>query len=510
MNMKFKLIIISLAIALSNSIANAQINPEAFGLYNEALRFSQTRFGGSARIQAIGGAQVALGGDLSSAVSNPAGLGFYNRSEFSFSPSLNFLQSDAGFDGNSVLTESENFNINQLGVVINKTKPDSDDDFKGGSFAITLQRTNSFKQEFVYDGFNDNNSIVDFFLEQSNGVPVNLLEDEDRIFDSGTELLSLAYNSFLINPVDGFDDQYDSFIIGFPRQQETVKLSGSQYQWNFSAGGNYKDMLYFGGGLGIATMNYEISKVLRESEFVDSDGFIDDAINDITLEEETDLDGIGVNATFGIIFRPVDVVTVGLSYVTPTWYTINDETFNDLITNYNNFDFNGETLGSFDLEGRIFSSDYNLRTPSKLNLGIAYFFGKNGFFTGDVEMVDYSGANLTSDDFSPTADNQTIRNIYKRVVNFRLGTEYRIDRFRLRAGYAFFADPIEDSTVDGEQQNITFGLGYRNKKFFADLGVINSFGDQAYSPYFLSDGSEPTVALDNSATNVLLTVGFNF
>jgi len=512
MKLKSTLTLLSIAIALSTSTAWAQVNPESFGLYNEALTFSQTQFNGSARIQGIGGAQVALGGDISSALSNPAGLGFYNRSEFSLTPSLNFFRSDAKYDGDnntSILSESENFNFNQLGVVINRTREESEDGFRGGSFAITLSRTNSFKNEFTYDGFSKGSSIVDFFLEQADGVQVNLLENDGAIFDSGTELLSLAYNSFLINPIDGTNDQYETFVGVEPRQRETVKVSGAQYQWNISGGANYKDQLYFGGGLGIATLNYKMRTIYNETEFI-FDGQPDDFINGITLEEETDIDGIGVNATFGLIFRPVDVISLGLSYVTPTWYEINDDTFSDLSVSYNNVDFNGEILNDFNLNGRLFASNYSLRTPSKLNFGVAYFFGKNGFLTGDIEMVDYSGANLGSDDFSPTADNQTIRGLYRRAVNFRVGSEYRIDNFRLRAGYAYWSDPIENSTVDGTKQNINVGFGYRNKKFFADVAVINAFGDQSYSPYFLGDGSEPEIALDNKSTNVAVTVGFNF
>ena len=68
--------------------AFGQIDPNAFGFYNEALRFSQRSFGGTARIIGLGGAQVSLGGDISSALSNPAGLGFYNKSEVVFSPAI--------------------------------------------------------------------------------------------------------------------------------------------------------------------------------------------------------------------------------------------------------------------------------------------------------------------------------------------------------------------------------------------------------------------------------------
>jgi hypothetical protein len=43
----------------------------------DALRYSMTGYGGTARARAIGGAIVALGGDISSASVNPAGLAFF-------------------------------------------------------------------------------------------------------------------------------------------------------------------------------------------------------------------------------------------------------------------------------------------------------------------------------------------------------------------------------------------------------------------------------------------------
>lgn len=57
--------------------------------FEDAYRFSNTNYGmgSTARMQAIGGAQIALGGDISSAVSNPAGLGFFNKSVFVVTPS---------------------------------------------------------------------------------------------------------------------------------------------------------------------------------------------------------------------------------------------------------------------------------------------------------------------------------------------------------------------------------------------------------------------------------------
>ena len=57
-----------------------------FGYYEDALRFSQFRSTGSARIIGLGGAQMSLGGDISNIHTNPArepafckGISRFNR-----------------------------------------------------------------------------------------------------------------------------------------------------------------------------------------------------------------------------------------------------------------------------------------------------------------------------------------------------------------------------------------------------------------------------------------------
>ena len=50
----------------------------------DALRFSQTYIGGSARTLSMGGAFGALGGDFGALSINPAGIALYRQGEFSF------------------------------------------------------------------------------------------------------------------------------------------------------------------------------------------------------------------------------------------------------------------------------------------------------------------------------------------------------------------------------------------------------------------------------------------
>src|SRR5689334_11005278 len=79
------------------TIMSFGLNGFAQDFIDNALLFSRTRPGGSARIQALGGAQTSLGGDYSSGFSNPAGLGMFNRSEFTITPSVNFSKISSNY-----------------------------------------------------------------------------------------------------------------------------------------------------------------------------------------------------------------------------------------------------------------------------------------------------------------------------------------------------------------------------------------------------------------------------
>ena len=502
MNSTTKLIIIGLLLLCPMAGAFAQIEAGSFGYYNEALLFSQTRTGaGSARMQGIGGAQTALGADISSAYTNPAGLGLYNRSEVSFTPGLSYNTSNTDFFGTATEDTDLRFNVANFGVVINNSKKDGGL-WKGGSWGITFTRTNDFNSRFRYEGENFDNSIIDFFLEQSNGLPISQL--------SG--LTGTAFDHYLINPAG--NDIYDSFILGFPIQEETVETRGSQNQLSISYGGNVGDKFYFGLGVGLTTLRYRQDKTYREFDYFDPDFPNDPVIlNDMVIREDLDIDGTGFNATFGFIFRPTDVVRFGMSLQTPTFYNL-DETYSyDFETNYNNFFLAAEDtlLSSILTQSDLFVSEYELSTPLRINTGVAFFLGKSGFISGDVEFVNYRNANLQSVDFDVDADNRTINNLYQPTINLRLGGEYRVGNFRLRAGYAHFGDPfdIEDG-IDRSSNTISAGFGVKFPNYYFDLGVNHSSLNSTYSPYTTIATASPLVNVDRNVTNAVFTLGFTF
>ncbi|HEY0054232.1 MAG TPA: hypothetical protein VGB63_02650, partial [Pedobacter sp.] len=107
--MKFKNLIFLTGILLPVS--------SVFGQYAEdALRFSQIDHGATARFRGMGSAQIALGGDISSLNSNPAGLGLFTRSELTFTPQYSTNSLSSQYLSSSSNSNSGKAGISQLGA----------------------------------------------------------------------------------------------------------------------------------------------------------------------------------------------------------------------------------------------------------------------------------------------------------------------------------------------------------------------------------------------------------
>ncbi|QOI96267.1 MAG: hypothetical protein HRU69_01710 [Flammeovirgaceae bacterium] len=496
----------------------------AQGFIENALLFSRTRPGGSARIQALGGAQVALGGDFSSALSNPAGLGMYNRSEFTFSPALNAYNTSATHLDNSTNDSKNVFNVPGLSYVFNS--PKNTTGYIGGSFGISMARTNDFNRTFTYAGTDNLSSIVDWFIEDAYGFTPEQLPDPYASipllnYDYST---GQSYLTFLINTLA--DDQgnttpvmpddyieYYSELEPIPGETRTldrieqVSVKGSQYQWSLAYGGNYNDKLFFGANIGITSLRYTFKRKYREQDFDFSDDPSYNPLDYLELEERITIDGSGLNLTLGLIYRPADVVQLGMALVTPTYYQLTDSYTSVVRTLWN------DSRAFIEEESaQPLVSEYSLTTPLKLSLGTAVFLGSYGFIAGDVEFVNYGKAKYRSDisgiSFSP--DNEGIREFFTNTVNYRIGAEFRYEKLRLRAGYNIQSNPLRDNDSNLSIKTLSAGIGLRLSKFFTDLTWLTSTGESFYSPYLFQDGTGPLVKLDNTVNSLMLTVGFTF
>ena len=492
-----------------------------------------------------------MGGDISSAAINPAGLGFFNRSEVVFTPSFNGLSTNATYVDQSRDLTDNNIGITNFGFVYSKPKDDiTPSDWRGGSFAVSYNRIDRSGFDFTFEPTLNGFSILDEFAQQASGTPFSQL---DQRIDNNDYIgyAEAAYRNFLINPDasninyvpsipgDFFNQDGNLIPANVIADQDGVVIEDSRLsQWNFSYGGNFKDKLYIGAGLGIKSFELERSNNFNEF-YIYTDEYIDfingggyffpvdggpsiDYVNSNRLAESQEISAVGINGTFGAIYRPIETVTIGLTYQTPTAFGVSENYGYTLASEVNGviFDENEPPINVEGqdgvIESRPLSLAYSLNTPSRVGLGLSYFVQKYGFLTADVEYINYEKHRYRSNSLPAgliEGLNQVVINDFRSAINYRIGGEFRYQKFRARAGYAMQRSPLDipGDALNRDQMSLSGGVGVRLPNFFADLTVVSTQFEDNYRPYtyatfFPLDQSRR----DNQILNVMLSLGFNF
>jgi hypothetical protein len=482
--------------------------------YSEtALLFSRTTPNLTGRFSALGGAGVSLGGDLSSAFLNPAGLGMYNKGEATASLGFTNNQTTSTYFGDALNSGKSGINIPFFGINFFTEK--DGEPVISGSFAVTYNRVNDFNRTMSYQSRNTTSSIIDYFLDDAydaDGYPI-----DPRDLNIPT---NLAFETYLIDTIR-VDNQPDYFsalgLLPDPadfrheNQKETIETTGGENQWSFSYGINISDKYFLGGGLGLRNVRFQNKKSYSEFDFE----YLDAAyqpINGFTLQENLTVTGSGYNFTLGGIARPVEGLQVGVAYESPTWYELSDVYSASLSADWNNFDYylNGQTILnniSASLNEDIVT-EYKLRTPGKISGGVTYFIGKKGFVTADVESTNFGKSVYTSktQGVGFDSDNNSIKSLYAKTLTYKVGTEFRSGNLRFRAGGSYRPDPFISRQNDTSRSltTLTGGIGYRKTKYNIDVALTYGSGNQSYRPYRIPSADSPVVT--SKLNNLLLQV----
>ena len=505
--MKLRSIFIVAGIVLASNSLYAQYT-------SDVLRFSQPEQGTTARFRGLGGAQTALGGDISSLSGNPAGLGFFTKSEFTFTPEFNNFKVGSEYLGNSLSDKKSKAGINQVGAVfyspVNKAKGSNlNDGWVSVNFGIGYNKTNNFNQNVTYGGKNASSSMADYFANiAGNTAPANLIQGS---------LEDMAYSNFLIeyDPAGYFPTTATN-----NSQQNTITRSGSQSEVNIGMAGNYGNKLYLGVSLGLTNINYTSDIAFTESgnnrTFPAQDPTFLNGTYSFGYNSIQQTKGNGVNAKLGLIYKPVNELRLGLNFTTPTWYSLTDNFSENLNTQFKRA--NGTIIPEYTNPLSNYNFEYSLRTPYKVSGGAAYILGNSGLITADVEYVDYSSIHLSSNDAVINANTKRdIAALYKGNFNYRAGLELKVvDQFMVRGGYSYSGSPYKN--LDFTTQSYSGGLGYRFDNYSLDVTYRHTKWDSTNSPYTISSdypdfnftGAGPTANLKNSADNVFLTFGVRF
>lgn len=496
--MNFRILLSAVAIVAATGQVYAQYS-------GDALRFSQTQFGSTARFKAVG-AQTGVGGDLSSIGSNPAGLGLFTRSEFSLTPEFNSFTSDAQYLGERNLGKKDQLSLAHAAVVWNSTvtKPKGaplDKGWLSFNFGLGYNRTKAYGNNVNFSGTNGANSVADYYSELATdnyGAPGTL---------PAGSLERMAYDNYLIG--------YDASGYYFPEtdvnsvQSNNTTRTGSQSELNFAFGGNFENKFYIGASIGLSSISYNSYSEYKEDGY----NVTEDSDYILSYKQSQITNGSGVNLKVGTIFRPVANVRLGATFQSPTWYTIDDSYGEKLDTRYSK---NVDGATDYLNDEELYDFSYRLRTPMKLSGGIGYFLKDQGFISADVDFIDYSSITFMGSSGNEDGDvindnNRAVLDNFKSAVNYRVGAEYKFDKLMLRAGYGVQGNPYKGAT--GSDLNINTysgGLGYRVRNYYIDLAYQNIENNSDVRPYTLNNGTGPIASLKNTRHNVFLTVGARF
>jgi len=502
-------------------------------LPEDALRYGYPLLSGTARNMAIGGAMASLGGDLTAAHINPAGIGLYKNKEFVFTPGFNFNKNSFDYQGANSKSDRSTMVYGTSGFVFGQ----NNNQYRKASssaFSISVNQIASYNNRVEYSGYNANSSWSEQYLEQAQrdlaGLPIGeIVRRLEQNYIFGT---SLAYYGFLIDTAKVGNEYLIQSQVPITRpgvggmaiwQQNLLETRGGAHEIAIAVASNYNDKFHVGFSLGIPIYNYAKDQTYREEDSSSNTN------NDFSFFEYTERytsNGVGVNGKIGIIFRPIPKLRLGFAFHTPTFASMTDKISATLTANTERYTNKPQpvttTSGELaDPNAPAGSFDYSLTSPMKLVGSVSYVINEvnnvkqqKGFITADVEYVNqggsryHAGDNATNDDILYyEALNELIKDRYKGVVNVRVGGELKFNTIMARAGFAYFSNPYRDAELKGSRMTLSGGLGYRNKGFFVDMTYVHAIINTNHVPYYLQDKASPLAEARNTRGNVILTFG---
>ena len=526
---------------------------------------AQKDLNGTARYVGMGGAMEALGADISTMGTNPAGIGMFRRSiingSFGFSS-----QSDAEeFNG----ADKTKMSFDQAGFVYSMRSGRS----SFVNFGFTYNKSRNFNQILTAAGrLNGASQNKLSGMKNYNGI-YKLHSNKDGKLsspDAACSQLDYLYsnvilgdgNSILVDKngnmigdnTDGFLIRKDGFSPTFYNATDYSfgrESSGYIGDYNFNISGNSNDRFYWGLTFGLYDVHYDATTRYTEN-LVDGSN----SIGSVTLNDRRKITGSGFDVKAGIIFRPVEEspFRVGLYVHTPTWYDLTSKNYTRLDNNLKkNQDDPSQSYGAYDYGDINEAYDFKFYTPWRFGASIGHTVGNYLALGATYEYADYSTSDIRINDggtidnwgnyydesHSDEAMKQNIKQSLKGVHTLKLGMEFKPERnWAVRLGYNYVSpmynkEGYKDGTINSygtyyssttdytnwkATNRITAGVGYNHKNWTIDLAYQYSQTDGDFYPFrsYVDNDKQAydnvcdAVKVSNKRNQLLLTLGYKF
>jgi len=483
----------------------------------DVLRLSRYFPGGTARFIGMNGAFGALGADMSSLSINPAGIGVYRVSEFTITPTYNSDNSTSSFYNKNYTDNKVKFNLSNIGYVYT-FNTQKEEGWVSASFGIAYNRMADFNKNITISSDNTKSSLLDRFILDANSS--NQLSPA---------FAGLAWDSYalFLGPIPGKSGDY--YLNDFKAQrftgsekanygqpmERTITTKGGVGEYAFSFGSNYSHKFYLGATIGIQNVDYEEIKDHTESDLQGTE------LSGFNFTSNFNMKGTGYNVKLGAIFKPIDMIRLGLAFHSPTYFKLSSDFYTTMTTDFYNFPLDDpQKRVHIPLQSDVFSNTYNITNPMKIIGSVAFQIQQFGLISVDYEYIDYTKGKIRADNDSYSDINDIIQSEYKSTGNLKLGGELKLGDFAIRAGYGLYGNPYK-STVDQYNKDAkTFsystGFGYRGKSMFFDLGYMmidSKYKENLY--YYEDQANNATITPETSDihskfSRFVATIGFRF
>jgi len=482
---------------------------------SDAVRYSTETTLGTARFKSMSGAFGALGGDLSAVSVNPAGSAIFNTSHGSLSASNVNTSNKAEFGSspNTQKTRNDSFDMNQIGAVFVFKNKDLNSDYNKFTVSVFYEQLQNYNTDFFAAGASSN-TIASYFSEYANGLrldDISALENENISeaynaigFYNGYahQQAFLGYESYILEPEEYNPENstyYSNIAPGDFNQEYSYSSLGYNGKLSFNLGLQYNQKFYFGINLNSHFINYERSTYLFENNT--NTGSI---INQVDFENSLLTIGNGFSVQLGTIFKLNNFTRLGLTYDSPTWLTIREETTQYLST----FD-NSENIQTVINPSVInLFPEYKLRTPAKITGSAAFIISDKGLISIDYSRKDFTSTRYKSNsNYGYSQENNQINNSLKVANTLRVGAEIRHKKISYRGGYSIEESPYKNSSVYGDQKGFSLGMGFNLADLRLDLSYQNS--KREIDQQLFEAGNLGSTRLNTNNSNVSVTLSMN-
>ena len=164
-------------------------------------------------------------------------------------------------------------------------------------------------------------------------------------------------------------------------QENKVTTRGSAHDFTLGLAVNKNDKLFIGGSLSIPFIGYNKTTNYKETDTTNN---VANGFGYYDYNEKINTSGVGVNAKFGLIYRPIEKVRLGFTIHTPSIYALTDVSEGTMsvkienIAGYYRNLANTATYSTKDVANgsQTIENTYTMSTPWRIGAGASYVFNE--------------------------------------------------------------------------------------------------------------------------------------